>query len=38
MTLYRATVIDTPGDPFAGEPGDALAAESDGGDRWSATA
>ena len=31
MTLYRATVIDTPGDPFAGDPADALAAESDGG-------
>ena len=31
MTLYRATVIDTPGDPFAGDPADALAADQDGG-------
>ncbi len=31
MTLYRATVLDTPGDPFAGDPADALAADSDGG-------
>ena len=31
MTLYRAAVIDTPGDPFAGEPADALAADQDGG-------
>jgi len=31
MTLYRATIIDTPGDPFAGDPADALAADSDGG-------
>ena len=25
VTLYAATVIDTPGDPFAGDPADALA-------------
>ncbi len=31
MTLYRATVIDTPGNPFAGDPADALAADQDGG-------
>ena len=31
MTLYRAAVVDTPGDPFAGEPADALAADQDGG-------
>ena len=31
MTLYRATVVDTPGDPFTGDPADALAADSDGG-------
>ena len=31
MTLYRATVVDTPGDPFIGDPADALAADSDGG-------
>ncbi len=30
MTLYRAAVIDTPGDPFAGDPADALAADQDG--------
>ena len=30
MTLYRGTVIDTPGDPFTGHPGDALRVESDG--------
>ena len=30
MTLYRGTVIDTPGDPFAGDPADALRAEHDG--------
>ncbi|MGZ4430000.1 MAG: amidohydrolase family protein, partial [Nocardioidaceae bacterium] len=29
MTIYAATVVDTPGDPFAGDPGDALA--EDGG-------
>ena len=28
MTLYRATVLDTPGDPFVDGPA-ALAAESD---------
>jgi guanine deaminase len=31
MTLFRATVIDTPGDPFLGDPADALAADQDGG-------
>ncbi len=31
MTLYRATVVDTPGNPFAGDPGAALAADQDGG-------
>ena len=30
MTLYAATVVDTPGDPFAGDPAEALAADSDG--------
>ncbi len=25
MTIYAATVVDTPGDPFAGDPGAALA-------------
>ena len=30
MTIYRATVLDTPGDPFAGDPAAALAA-TDGG-------
>ena len=31
MTLFRATVIDTPGDPFLGDPSDALASDQDGG-------
>jgi len=31
MTLFRATVIDTPGDPFLGDPADALTADQDGG-------
>lgn len=31
VTLYRATVMDTPGDPFAGDPAEALRAEQDGG-------
>jgi guanine deaminase len=31
MTLFRATVIDTPGDPFAGDPAGALSADQDGG-------
>lgn len=31
MTLYRGTLIDTPGDPFSGEPVDAMVADSDGG-------
>jgi len=30
MTLYRATVMDVPGDPFAGDPAAVLAVESDG--------
>ena len=30
MTLYRATVLDTPGDPFTGDPADALDADEDG--------
>jgi guanine deaminase len=30
MTLYRATVIDTPGDPFAGESADAMVSDQDG--------
>jgi guanine deaminase len=25
MTLYAGTIVDTPGDPFTGDPGDALA-------------
>ncbi len=31
MTLFRATIIDTPGNPFTGDPADALAADQDGG-------
>ncbi len=31
MTLYRATVVDTPGDPFTGDPAAALRVESDAG-------
>jgi guanine deaminase len=31
VTLYRATIIDTPGNPFAGDTAAALAAEQDGG-------
>ena len=27
MTIYAATVVDTPGDPFAGDPADALAQD-----------
>jgi len=27
MTIYSAIVVDTPGDPFAGDPGDALAED-----------
>src|SRR5260370_3606813 len=30
MTIYGATIIDTPGDPFAGDPGEALAVDQDG--------
>ena len=28
MTIYKATIVDTPGDPFAGDPADALAEVS----------
>jgi guanine deaminase len=31
MTIYRATIVDTPGDPFAGDPAEALAVDQDGG-------
>ena len=31
MTLFRATILDTPGDPFTGDPADALAVDQDGG-------
>lgn len=31
MTLYRANMIDTPGDPFVGTSAAALRAEADGG-------
>ena len=31
VTLYRAAVIDTPGDPFSADPAAALSVESDGG-------
>ena len=27
MTIYAATVVDTPGDPFAGDPAEALAED-----------
>ena len=27
MTIYAATIVDTPGDPFAGDPADALAED-----------
>lgn len=30
MTLVRCFVIDTPGDPFGGDPAEALAADEDG--------
>jgi guanine deaminase len=30
MTLYVGTIIDTPGDPFTGDPLDALVADPDG--------
>src|ERR1700712_4961804 len=30
MTLYRATIVDTPSDPFTGDPADALRADDDG--------
>ena len=39
MTLYRATIIDTPGDPFAATiPPTRCAVDHDGGDRRHATA
>jgi guanine deaminase len=31
MTIYRATIVDTPGDPFGGDPAEALAVDQDGG-------
>lgn len=31
MTLFRATIIDTPGDPVPGDPTAALSTEPDGG-------
>ncbi|WP_375497907.1 guanine deaminase [uncultured Jatrophihabitans sp.] len=31
MSLYRATVVDVPGDPFSDNPAAALASEQDGG-------
>ena len=31
MIIYRASIIDVPGDPFAEDPQQALAAEADGG-------
>ena len=30
MTIYAGTIIDVPGDPFAGDPGAALEADGDG--------
>ncbi|HYZ52274.1 MAG TPA: guanine deaminase [Streptosporangiaceae bacterium] len=30
MTLYAATIADTPGDPFTGDPAGALAVDEDG--------
>ena len=30
MTLYAGTIIDVPGDPFAGDPAEALEADADG--------
>ena len=36
MTLYAGTIVDTPGDPFAGDPAEALAART--ARCWSATA
>jgi guanine deaminase len=30
VTLYAATIVDTPGDPFAGDPADALAVDTEG--------
>ena len=30
MTIYAASIVDTPGDPFAGDPAEALAADSGG--------
>jgi len=31
MTIYAATIVDTPGDPFAADPGDVMAVDQDGG-------
>jgi guanine deaminase len=30
MTIYAGTIIDVPGDPFAGDPGEALEADDEG--------
>ena len=30
MTLYAGTIVDTPGDPFTGDPAEALAVDQDG--------
>ncbi|MFY9934321.1 MAG: amidohydrolase family protein [Streptosporangiaceae bacterium] len=30
MTLFAGTIVDTPGDPFRGDPAGALAADQDG--------
>jgi len=31
MTLFRATILDTPGNPFTGDPAEALSVDQDGG-------
>jgi len=31
MTLFRATIMDTTGDPFTGDPAESLLADQDGG-------
>jgi guanine deaminase len=31
MTLFRATILDTPGNPFTGDPAEALSVDHDGG-------
>src|SRR6202034_4056537 len=30
MTIYAGMIIDVPGDPFAGDPGEALVADDEG--------